>query len=241
MPATPLKARCRRLLVEPGLCKPDDALITGLIAGGIVRHCGRVLAGDQALVNKVCPCRAKGDCGLARAVHRNSAEYAWLMAASHVVPASVPRLYGRSDREGGFTMEFIEGERVYLWKAALLASAPDRNEAALVGAVMGQIHAASAQPGFDATPFRNHDDFHAIRLEPYLAFVANQHPPLANRLYGLADRHYRADRVLLHGDVSLKSILFRGNVPVILDAECATMGDASFDVAFCLNHLILKA
>lgn len=28
---------------------------------------------------------------------------------------------------------------------------------------------------------------------------------------------------------------------MILDAECATMGDASFDPAFCLNHLVLKA
>ena len=97
-------------------------------------------------MNKVRPCRAKGDRSLARAVHRNSVQYAWLMSASHVVPASVPRLYGRSDRESGFAMQFIGGERVYLSKAALLASAPDRNEAALVGAVLKQIHAASAKP-----------------------------------------------------------------------------------------------
>ncbi len=45
----------------------------------------------------------------------------------------------------------------------------------------------------------------------------------------------------MHGDVSPKNVLFRGEVPVLLDAECATMGDASFDVAFCLNHLVLKA
>ena len=36
-------------------------------------------------------------------------------------------------------------------------------------------------------------------------------------------------------------MLFRDGNPIILDAECATMGDASFDVAFCLIHLILKA
>jgi len=27
----------------------------------------------------------------------------------------------------------------------------------------------------------------------------------------------------------------------MLDAECATMGDPCFDVAFCLNHFILKS
>ena len=45
----------------------------------------------------------------------------------------------------------------------------------------------------------------------------------------------------MHGDVSPKNVLLRGEIPVLLDAECATMGDASFDVAFCLNHLVLKA
>jgi hypothetical protein len=28
---------------------------------------------------------------------------------------------------------------------------------------------------------------------------------------------------------------------MFLDAECATAGDPAFDVAFCLNHLVLKA
>src|SRR5581483_7938494 len=28
--------------------------------------------------------------------------------------------------------------------------------------------------------------------------------------------------------------------PVFLDAECAWFGDPAFDVAFCLNHLLLK-
>jgi len=28
--------------------------------------------------------------------------------------------------------------------------------------------------------------------------------------------------------------------PVLLDAECATWSDPAFDLAFCLNHLLLK-
>jgi len=35
--------------------------------------------------------------------------------------------------------------------------------------------------------------------------------------------------------------MISGGAPIILDAECATMGDPSFAVAFCLNHLVLKA
>ena len=45
---------------------------------------------------------------------------------------------------------------------------------------------------------------------------------------------------LVHGDVSSKNILVGPQGPVFLDAECAWYGDPAFDLAFCLNHLLLK-
>jgi aminoglycoside phosphotransferase (APT) family kinase protein len=44
----------------------------------------------------------------------------------------------------------------------------------------------------------------------------------------------------VHGDVSPKNILCGPHGPVFLDAECAWYGDPAFDLAFCLNHLLLK-
>jgi hypothetical protein len=44
----------------------------------------------------------------------------------------------------------------------------------------------------------------------------------------------------VHGDVSPKNILVAGHGPVFLDAECAWYGDPAFDLAFCLNHMLLK-
>jgi len=44
----------------------------------------------------------------------------------------------------------------------------------------------------------------------------------------------------VHGDVSPKNILCGPSGPVFLDAECAWWGDPAFDLAFCLNHLLLK-
>lgn len=60
-------------------------------------------------------------------------------------------------------------------------------------------------------------------------------------MHALADRLYQCSTALVHGDVSPKNIVIRDGLPVILDAECATMGDPVFDVAFCLNHLVLKS
>ena len=45
---------------------------------------------------------------------------------------------------------------------------------------------------------------------------------------------------LVHGDVSPKNILIGAEGPVFLDAECAWWGDPAFDIAFCLNHMLLK-
>jgi hypothetical protein len=40
--------------------------------------------------------------------------------------------------------------------------------------------------------------------------------------------------------VSPKNILAGPRGPVFLDAECAWYGDPAFDLAFCLNHMLLK-
>ena len=44
----------------------------------------------------------------------------------------------------------------------------------------------------------------------------------------------------MHGDVSPKNIVIGPQGPALLDAECAWWGDPAFDLAFCLNHLLLK-
>lgn len=234
-------ARCQRLLVELDLCAPDDALTITPLTGGVASDIALVQTPTARYCVKFALAQLKVAAEWRAPVHRNAAEYRWLMAASQVAPTCVPRLFGQSAREGGFAMEYLAGEDVYLWKSALLHEQQDHGEASLVGTALGQIHAASTDSGFDQSPFQNHDDFHALRLEPYLLFTATRHPTLAHHLTDLADGLYQANRVLVHGDVSPKNILFRKGTPVILDAECATMGDAAFDVAFCLNHLILKS
>ena len=46
--------------------------------------------------------------------------------------------------------------------------------------------------------------------------------------------------MLVHGDFSPKNLLIGPDGPVVLDAECAWYGDPAFDLAFVLNHLLLK-
>lgn len=174
-------------------------------------------------------------------LHRNRAEYAWLEVAATVDPNAAVSLLGRSEKQSCFAMEYVQGEHVYLWKAQLLKAKVSNKEAEAVGHTIGKIHNATSAPNFDQTNFKNHDDFYQLRLDPYLNFTATQHPEVSATLNRLVADLHKADQVLIHGDISPKNILFRDGNPIILDAECATMGDACFDLAFCLNHLILKA
>lgn len=174
-------------------------------------------------------------------LHRNEAEYAWLNFVGTILPDCAPKLFGQSQKLNGFVMEYVSGEGVYLWKDRLLKGHADPEEARAVANCLGRIHSESAKPDFDRSKFNNGEDFKALRLEPYLSFLAGKYPKLAEHILGVEKDLDDAHGVLVHGDVSPKNILFRNDSPIILDAECATMGDASFDVSFCLNHLVLKA
>jgi len=234
------KAACKKLLTELALIQSDENITVTALTGGVASDIAKVATSNKIYCVKFALAKLKVQAEWFAPVHRNSAEYAWLEVAASVAPASAIKLYGKSDRLHGFAMEYLEHD-AYLWKTSLLTEEPDNKEADLVGDVLGRIHAASTETGFNTHSFQNHEDFKALRIEPYLLFTAKQHPDIAGRLEQMAHSLFKAATVLVHGDVSPKNIMIRAGGPVLLDAECATMGDPSFDVAFCVNHLVLKA
>jgi hypothetical protein len=236
-----LNERCRDLLGELRLASPDDPVDAVPLSGGVASDIAMVRVNGRRLCVKFALPKLKVEADWFAPVQRNAAEYAWLEFAARTAPEGAVRLHGRSERLHGFAMEFLDGEDTYLWKSELLREAPDKGEAVKVGDLLGRIHAASAREDFITAPFHNWDDFQALRIEPYLLHTASKHRDIAGDLERMAGWLYRSRQVLVHGDVSPKNILIRAGEPILLDAECATMGDASFDPSFCLNHLVLKA
>ncbi len=239
--ASQLETRCSDLVEKLGLGARADVSSVRALTGGVASDIAAVDVGNRRICTKFALEKLRVAEEWHAPVDRNGAEYAWLAFAGKTVPGSAPMLFGRDAELNGFAMEFLQGDDIYLWKTALLDGQPDRDEAAKVAAALGEIHAASARPGFDAAPFQNRQDFYDLRLEPYLAYTASVHNELAASMQSLIESLQSNERVLIHGDVSPKNILFRNGEPVFLDAECATMGDPGFDVAFCLNHLLLKS
>ena len=235
-----LTDRCYALLAELNLISANDTIDVVPLTGGVASDIARVTSGKHSYCVKFALPKLKVEADWFAPTHRNIAEYNWLSFAAKTVPQNAVQLFGYSDALQGFAMAYLEAEDIYLYKTALLAGADTGTEAGKIGAVLGKIHHASSRHEFDASAFQNQDDFWALRVEPYLCYTASSHPDLSDILLAEAERLYRANRLLIHGDVSPKNIFFRNSEPIILDAECATMGDPCFDISFFLNHLLLK-
>jgi aminoglycoside phosphotransferase (APT) family kinase protein len=173
-------------------------------------------------------------------VERNLYEARWMRVAGQAVPHATPALLGQDAASGALAMAYLPAERYPLWKARLRDGVVDVGFAASVADALGRIHAATAANSSLALDFPTDGIFYDIRLEPYLAHTARAHPDLADRMRLLIETTQRNKHALVHGDVSPKNILCGPDGPVFLDAECAWWGDPAFDLAFCLNHLMLK-
>jgi aminoglycoside phosphotransferase (APT) family kinase protein len=173
-------------------------------------------------------------------VERNLYEARWMRVASQVVPHASPALLGQDAATGTLAMQYLPAADYKLWKTQLRDGIVDPGFAAAVAATLGRIHAATAADPALATQFPTDKIFFDIRLEPYLAHTGRAHPDLAGRMRWLIETTQRNKHALVHGDVSPKNILCGPDGPVFLDAECAWWGDPAFDLAFCLNHLMLK-
>ena len=152
----------------------------------------------------------------------------------------MPELLYEDRAAGALVMAYLEPGQHRLWKDVLRQGEADPMAAAAVGDRLGRIHAATARRPDIAAQFPSDAIFHDIRLEPYLLATAAAHPGLGTPLRRVARRTATTKLALVHGDVSPKNILLGPNGPVFLDAECAWYGDPAFDLAFCLNHLLLK-
>jgi aminoglycoside phosphotransferase (APT) family kinase protein len=174
-------------------------------------------------------------------VSRNRYEWEWLRLAATIVPLSVPKPLAHDPELGLFAMSFLPAAGYPLWKRQLLAGNIDVETAARVGRLLATLHNATAGRPEVAAAFDTTDNFRALRLDPYLLATAVRHPDLEPALVALVERTAQARIALVHGDVSPKNILVGADAPVLLDAECAWFGDPAFDIAFCLNHLLLKS
>jgi aminoglycoside phosphotransferase (APT) family kinase protein len=230
-----------RALARMKIVSADQPIRLTALAGGVSSDIYRADLPSGVVCVKRALARLKVAADWRVPVARNRWEAEWMRVAAAIVPSAVPEILGEDPEAGAFAMAFLPPERYPIWKRLLSDGAGTVAMAASVGDTLGRIHAATADRPEVAARFPTDDMFHAIRLEPYLVTAASAHADLAKRLRALVITTASTKRVLVHGDFSPKNILIGPDGPVILDAECAWYGDPAFDLAFVLNHLLLKS
>ena len=240
-PVALLPEQVLAFLRKHGLAADDEVPPATALSGGVSSDIWRVDLGSgptgRSIVVKRALPRLRVEQLWEVPVERNRYERMWLETANAIIPGVAPRVLAADDT-GCFAMQLLEGYP--LWKAELAEGRADRAFAAKVGNCLARIHAATAGDRDCAAKFDTDRNFHAIRLEPYLLAAGKVHVSFEKQLKELSERTSRTRLALVHGDVSPKNILVGPEGPVFLDAECAWYGDPAFDLAFCLNHLLLK-
>jgi aminoglycoside phosphotransferase (APT) family kinase protein len=240
-PERALPEELAAFLVRHGLARDPHGLAATPLTGGVSSDIWRVdLPGHSLCIKRALPQLRVAATWFAP-VSRNRLEWEWLQLAGTIAPDAVPRAVAHDPELGLFAMEFLPPDDHPLWKRQLLDGHVDVATATRVGEVLALLHDAMAHRPELARRFDSDETFHAIRLEPYLLATAQRHPDLAATLESLVRRTAATRISVVHGDVSPKNILVGPRGPVLLDAECAWYGDPAFDLAFCLNHLLLKA
>jgi 5-methylthioribose kinase len=155
-----------------------------------------------------------------------------LALMARLAPGSVPRLLD-SDPEA-FTLVMEEAPPGWRpWKALLLAGAGDTGVATWLGALLTVLHSVDAAIG-------GAESFEAQRVDPYLRTTQRRHPALAKQIGAYIDRLLATRQCVVHGDYSPKNVLVGDDGLWVIDWEVAHRGDPVFDLAFLLNHLLLK-
>jgi streptomycin 6-kinase len=233
-------ARVVAALRNAGLIASDEEAHFEALAGGVSSDIWKVETAERIFCVKRARARLKVAADWQAPVERNRYEVAWYRIAHGIVPGAVPEILHHDESEMLCAMSFLDPGRHNLWKTELRDGRADPADAAEVGRRLVRIHAATAGNTAVAAQFPPNGIFHAIRLEPYIEATAKAHPDFHDTLLALSRRTGSLRTAMVHGDVSPKNILLGPQGPVFLDAECACMGDPAFDLAFCLNHLLLK-
>ena len=223
-----------------GLAEPGTLLRWTALTGGVSSDIWRLDLPGRSLCIKAALPRLKVAGDWQAPVARNAHEWDWICFAHETLPGVVPQPVAHDAALGAFAMDFLDGALYPVWKALLLQGRIETATAEQVASTLARLHGCSAGNDALREQFATDDIFYPIRLEPYLIETSRKHPQLRVMLEQMSESTLATKLALVHGDVSPKNILIGPTLPVILDAECAWYGDPAFDLAFCLNHLLLK-
>ena len=225
-------------LVERGIFREAGSLEVVELAGGVSGVVFAARGEEKHVVFKQALERFRVEDEWLVPPQRALDEAAALELMSTLAPGAVPRLLDVDPDRFALVMEEAPaGWRS--WKSHLLEGHADTAVAARLGELLGMLHERTTEVELGSAA-----SFDAQRVDPYLRTTARRHPDLAPRIAAYTERLLETHACVVHGDYSPKNVLVGEGGPSsglwVIDWEIVHRGDPAFDVAFLLNHLLLK-
>ena len=250
------KALLKSVLQHHGLLGAAEEIQVDYLGGGVSNHVLQVVTPRQTMVIKQSLPKLRVAMDWYADQSRIWRERDYLQWVGEFLPANVPPVIFSDDEHYLLGMRAIPNS--VMWKKPLLDGVCNFTVVEHCATLLAQIHSYTYQNPARAATFqrkmpRTQDSFEQLRVDPYWRTIARRHPDLAGPINAIIDTMEANEVALVHGDYSPKNILVpvgsaldqaaqpAAQAVVILDAEVAHWGDPTFDVAFCINHLLLKA
>lgn len=130
----------------------------------------------------------------------------------------------------------------HMWKADLMDGILDFKVAERTMETMATVHNKSAKDPDVPIVFSNYNNIYALRVSPYIQFVAKKYPQLSAVSDEVSDLIMNHHRVLVHGDYSPKNIIVTPDRQVcVVDSEPVHCGNAICDISNFTTHIVLKS
>lgn len=220
---------------------PDATGPVRRLGGGVSNVVLQVQAGPRAVVVKqALPRLNVAEVWEAKVERLRTEVEAMRLLAEILPPGAVPRVYFFDPENYVYGMS-AASDRFEVWKARLLRGRIDLETVRAVAALLACMHSQTAKREDLKRRFNDLEAFWQLRIDPYYNTVRRRHPDVASQIEAVMAWASSERHALVHGDYSPKNLLVDEADVVLLDCEVAHYGDPAFDVAFLINHLLLKA
>lgn len=163
-----------------------------------------------------------------------------LRLARRLTPGAAPEVYDLADG-------YLVIERAPLawrtWKDDLLRGAVDVRVAERLGRLLGIWQRATVGDAHVLAEFGDRTAFTQLRVDPFHRTIQERHPDVAEAIARTVSVMNATPTCLVHGDYTPKNVLVDpgGHGLWVIDWEVAHVGDPTFDPAWTIGHLLLKA
>ncbi|MEM2010678.1 MAG: aminoglycoside phosphotransferase family protein [Nitrososphaerota archaeon] len=230
------------LLKSWGLIKREDEAKLTIIGGGVSNIVVKVSTINGIwVIKKALPKLRVSDEWIAKP-DRVLIEAACLKTVARLIGQGyVPKVFKIDAVNYAIMIEYA-GDTAKAWKGDLLKNVIDSSIVVRVAQAIARLHNESMRDKEVRTSFWETWNFYELRIDPYLVTIANRHPDISERVREVIKFLTDTRLALVHGDFSPKNILLLGDGRFwMIDPEPAHFGNPVFDLAFFLNHLLLKA